>query len=463
LADKYIIASISFEGIGNDPFETEESFCSNFKDILADALEFTSISEKRIEQWSAGNPRNFKELSRCIAALCKNQKVVLFIDEVDKTSNNQVFLGFLGLLRTKYLAGKSGKDYTFHSVVLAGVNDIKTIKLKLVRQGEYTLKEGEGSFNSPWNIAVDFTVDMSFNPEEISTMLRQYEDDHNTGMDIPLIAQGIYAYTGGYPFLVSRVCQTIDEKLGKSWTADGIQEAVKIILGEDNTLFANIYKTLENDPELYRFIYSVVITGVSYEYNRGNPKINEGALLGILLSAGGRVAVSNQIFELILANYFISKNATDNPTTSRVLPYDIIQDGKFDMELCLRKFAEHYAEIYREKNSGFLEEHGRLLFLTYLKPLINGLGFYHIESELTDLRRMDLVIDFAGEQFIIELKIWHGDTAHEKAYAQLASYLESRRARTGYLLTFDFRKSENRRTKAAWTEFEGKRIFDVIV
>jgi len=32
--------------------------------------------------------------------------------------------------------------------------------------------------------------------------------------------------------------------------------------------------------------------------------------------------------------------------------------------------------------------------LTYLKPLINGTGFYHFESQTRDFGKMDLVVDF---------------------------------------------------------------------
>jgi hypothetical protein len=133
------------------------------------------------------------------------------------------------------------------------------------------------------------------------------------------------------------------------------------------------------------------------------------------------------------------------------------------MELCLRKFAEHYAEIFNDGDIKFIESHGRLLFLSYLKPLINGEGFYHIESQFTDLRRMDIVVDYGREQFIIELKIWHGEQYANEAYKQLCGYLNSKRADTGYLLTFDFRGKSNKESKAEWIEVNGKRIFDVIV
>jgi hypothetical protein len=133
------------------------------------------------------------------------------------------------------------------------------------------------------------------------------------------------------------------------------------------------------------------------------------------------------------------------------------------MELCLRKFADFYGEIFNKNDIEFLEQHGRLIFLSYLRPLINGQGFYHIESQFTDLRRMDIVVDYGSDQFIIELKIWDGEKHHGEAYKQLLGYMESKKASIGYLLTFDFRKEKNKQRKAEWVEIDGKRIFDVLV
>lgn len=188
-------------------------------------------------------------------------------------------------------------------------------------------------------------------------------------------------------------------------------------------------------------------------------------MLGFLKNDAGKVAISNKVFELLMANYFISKESYSNPDKqiTGVLPYDIVKYGQFDMELCLSKFAEHYNKLFSERDVAFLERHGRLLLLPYLKPLINGQGFYHIESEFTDLRRMDVVVDFGHDQFVIELKIWHGDAYKKNAYHQLLNYMESKNASTGYLLTFDFRKNANKQPNAEWVDFDGKRIFDVVV
>ena len=58
-------------------------------------------------------------------------------------------------------------------------------------------------------------------------------------MNIRLIAGLIYDYTSGYPFLVSRLCKIMDEKIcekdtfpdkSSAWSKDGFQEALKVLL-----------------------------------------------------------------------------------------------------------------------------------------------------------------------------------------------------------------------------------------
>ena len=56
---------------------------------------------------------------------------------------------------------------------------------------------------------------MSFSKEEIAGMLEEYEADYHTGMNINDMAQWLYNYTSGYPFLVSRLCQLMDERISQ--------------------------------------------------------------------------------------------------------------------------------------------------------------------------------------------------------------------------------------------------------
>ncbi len=61
-------------------------------------------------------------------------------------------------------------------------------------------------------------------------------------------------------------------------------------------------------------------------------------------------------------------------------------------------------KFYSEKDGNFIEKYGRKFFLLYLKPIINGTGNYYLEAQTRDARRTDVIVDYRGEQFIVELK-----------------------------------------------------------
>jgi hypothetical protein len=444
--------------------------------LIRDALRFSSAAEDTayIDGWLDKTITDFPSLSKHLDRMCRDRKFVLMIDEVDKTSNNRVYIHFLGVLRDKYLARKKGKEFTFQSVILAGVYDIKNLKLKMINEGVYSPTATEGKlYNSPWNIAADFTVDLSFNPEEIATMLREYEGDHHTGMDIAAISREIYGYSSGYPFLVSRICKLIDERFNRDWTADGVREVVRYLIGQEkNTLFDDIFKNLEAYQDLYQYIYGLLFRGEEMPNAIDAPAIDWALMFGFVKNQGGRITVANRIFEIRITNYFIFKEweKKDKKTVNGVFKYEVVKDGRFDMELCLSRFAKHFRQVFGKDDAAFPEHQGRLVFLSFLTPLINGEGFYYIESETTDARRMDLVVSYGGEEFIIELKVWRGEAAHRMGYEQLADYLRSRGRKEGYLLTFDFRMESNREPKEEWVTLPSVgrasgelRIFDIVL
>ena len=463
LADEYTVISLSFQGVGNESFAHEEAFCSFFLKNIAKALRLTSESEAYRKEWNDSGVKDFDALKHHISNMCDAKKLVLMIDEVDQVSNHFVFLSFLGVLRELFLVRDNGIDSTFHSVILAGVYDIKNMKLKLVSEGLHATGPTETKIqNSPWNIAVNFNVEMSFNSAEIATMLVDYEADHHTGMNVKEISDEIYHYTNGYPFLVSRICQCVHLELEKNWTRKNIQEAIKILLDEKNTLFDDLYKNLINHQTLANMLKNILLNGIDYTFNHGTPEIDLGVRYGFLTKKDRIVAVSNKVFELLMTDYFISQNELNmNIPKITGIREEVIQNDVLNMELCLRKFSAHYAEMYSLKKAPFFEEYGRLLLLTYLIPIINGQGFYYIENETLNQNRMDIVIHYGQEEFVLELKIWRGEAYQSSAYSQLIGYLESRQLDQGYLITFDFRKSK--KSKAEWVEVEGKRIFDIII
>jgi len=457
----FLVARISFEGVGDTPFENEKNFCLNLLEQISEAFDMHSIKGYRL--WRDKTITTFKKMDAFLNKMCKGKKVVLIIDETDKTSNNLVFLRFIGMLRDKYLERGNSKKATFQSVILAGVYDIRNLKLKMIRIGTHQLQDGEKRINSPWNIAVDFKVDMSFSAPEIATMLDEYEKDHQTGMNARAISEEIRAYTSGYPYLVSRICQKIDEDLEKDWTLNGVRRAVKIILQENNLLYDDMFKNVESDKNLKDLLQEIAINRRKFTYNQNNPSMQTGVMFGILANNGGVLSISNKIFEISICDYFISEKEIEGTIYAKgEIGSMIVQGGKFNMELCIKKFMQHYYELYHKKDNAFLERECRLLFLTYIKPLINGAGFYHIESEIRNGERTDLLVDYSKEQFIVELKIWHGEQKHEKAHEQLIEYLNSKNRSDGYLLTFDFRKRRAKKPSAKWVRKGKKKFLDCL-
>ena len=62
--------------------------------------------------------------------------------------------------------------------------------------------------------------------------------------------------------------------------------------------------------------------------------------------------------------------------------------------------------------------------MLYLKPIINGEGNYYIESRTRNLERTDMIVEYHGEQFVIEMKTWHGDAYNKRGEEQLLDYLD---------------------------------------
>lgn len=278
LKEKYIVIDLSFEAT-DEYFRSLDALAKGLIMDISERLKDQGVSEDLLKAWERSLSEDFplRDFGRKITELCGNsdREVILAIDEVDKSADNQIFLLFLGLLREKYLKQRSGKDHTFKSVILAGVYDIKNMKLKL-----HALEETK--YNSPWNIAADFNVDMSLSETGIRGMLEEYEKDCHTGMDVGYMSRQLHEYTSGYPYLVSRLCKIIDEQVVET-------------------------------TRLY--------------------------------------------------NYYLSEEMLQSRTYTAAMQIknQFVHGNVLDMELVLKKFVEHFSDIYGDSPDSFVEENGRRL------------------------------------------------------------------------------------------------------
>lgn len=448
LKDEYLVVSMDFQGISTADFRDEFTFTRVFMRMFAEAAgEGEAVLKDIFNEFPENQEQcTLSEMFALLSRVCKAspRPVILMIDEVDSASNNQVFIDFLAQLRGYYLDRE--KRSIFYSVILAGVYDIKNIKLKMRPDEDH-------QYNSPWNIAAKFKVDMSFSSEQIAAMLGEYEEDHQTGMDVSRIAGEIYRYTSGYPYLVSVICKYLDEEIpdkkgfgdvGTAWTKRGIKEAVKILLKENTPLFDSMIKQLEQYKDLRKMVEEIIYQGRRFPFSLQVKSINLGMMFGFLKEYDGSVAIANRIFEMVLLNMFTAEEALGSAAFAYGDRYknQFTENGRLNMDLVLKKFVEHFTDIYSDNDEKFVEACGRKFFLLYLKPIINGTGNYYLEAQTRDAKRTDVVVDYLGEQFVIELKIWHGDEYNERGERQLAEYLDYYHLDKGYLLSFNFNKKK---------------------
>lgn len=477
LEKDYLVIWLDFQALGSAAYQNENTFSLSFLQIF-----YRELKRRRVEKIPGMKvilteiQRNIEEkeqdfdlmeLSSRLLDTCgaSENPVVLMIDEVDSASNNQVFLDFLAQLRNYYLERDTKGVVTFQSVILAGVYDIKNLKRKIRREESHKT-------NSPWNIAADFEVDLSLSQDGIAGMLAEYEKDYHTGMDISEIAKLLWEYTSGYPYLVSRLCKLMDEKIGResgkakqeAWTREGFLKAERMLLMESNTLFESLIGKLADYPELETMLKNLLFFGKPITYNPTNSMIALAMMFGFVKNQDGKVIPANRIFDTLLYNHFLSMDELKSSEMYLASLMDqnfFIKDGHLNMRKVLERFVAHFHELYGNRKETFLEEEGRRYFLLYLRPIINGTGNYYIEARTRSLGRTDIVVDYRGEQFVIETKIWRGNEYHLRGEQQLAEYLEDYGLRTGYLLSFNF--NQKKEIGVREMEVEGKRIIEALV
>ena len=219
---------------------------------------------------------------------------------------------------------------------------------------------------------------------------------------------------------------------------------MRLLLAEANTLFDDLRKKLTDYPGLRRMLYELLYEGKSFPYNTDDEILDVARMFGYIREYEGKVMVSNRIFETRLYNLFVSEERIHSAiyTEGSKDKGQFVRNGRLDMKRILERFCVHFTELYGGSEDRFLEKSGRKFFLFYLKPIINGTGNYYVEASTRDEGRTDVVIDYLGEQYVVELKIWRGNAYHERGERQLLQYLEGYQLEKGYMLSFNFNKKK---------------------
>ncbi|RKU20874.1 hypothetical protein C6499_23125 [Candidatus Poribacteria bacterium] len=376
------------------------------------------------------NPHAMRRFFRNLDRLITPQKFVLIIDEFDGIPQ-AALSDFLHTLRHIYIAGKPRCP---HSVGIIGVKSIAQLNY-------------DRSI-SPFNIQDEFHLP-NFTLEQIQELLGQYTDEVGQ-VFVPEVIASIHKQTAGQPVLVNRFAQILTEELdipkSEPITMAHFSKAHAQLLEEDNVNLTHLITNIRRDRQFESVLMRIMARDEGVDFNLRSEIISELAMYGVIArSADGMCKIVNPIYLYCILQAFkpVVNGLEDEylHEESREDFWDYLTPiGQIDMEGLLDNFRDFIAR------AGFKilqvpdtpqESVGRHLLLAYLDQFVKNIGgFMHIEVQ-TGRGRMDIIITHNQQKYIIETKIWRGESRYQAGKKQLAAYLRAEGVPEGYYVVFD--------------------------
>ena len=375
--------------------------------------------------------------------------LILLVDEIDSLYDDVL----ISVLR-QFRDGFQSRPQSFpSSVVLVGLRDVRDYKDK-VRDGMNSMGSG-----SPFNIKAESFRLNNFTRDQIQRLLQQYTDEGGQAFSEDVIDLFV-SYTGGQPWLVNAMAREILYKIlrkdtTKPVTTEVLLQAKENLILRRDTHLDSLMDKLQN-PRV-KPIISALISGenIMYdEYNDDKQYVYDLGLIDIENKNG--ICISNQIYAEIIPRV-LNGNFQDMMVPIVECQWYIKPDGKLDMDSLLKDFQKFYRRNSESwlGNFSFQESGKQLLLMAFLQRIVNGGG--KIDREMAVGRgRCDLYIEFAGDCFVLELKIKYNEEYAEEGRDQISGYLDKVGLPHGYLVLFENKPSsvipwENR---IKWTDLE---------
>ncbi|KJJ83464.1 hypothetical protein OMAG_002670 [Candidatus Omnitrophus magneticus] len=365
-------------------------------------------------------------------AISQTKPIVLLLDEIDSLYDD-VLVSVLRQLRN----GFQIRPKRFPSTVaLVGLRDVREYKTK-VRPSEVSLGSG-----SPFNIKAESILLGTFTKEEITELYSQHTKDTGQVFSKEMINR-IYELTGGQPCLVNAeareiVVKILNEDFTKKITLDHVESAKENIIQRRDTHLDSLLDKLK-EPKVNKIV-TAVINGDLMDFNTYNDNLLYCRDLGII-SETKPVKIANEIYREIIPRVLTDPFQDAIGDEGKSIWY-IKPNGKLDMDKLLKSFQEFYrenSEMWLEKFD-YKEAGPHLLLMAFLQRVINGGGRINREMAV-GTGRTDLLIEFNGDKFVLELKLKRLPSAKQKGLDQISRYLETLGMTKGYLILFELKPS----------------------
>ncbi|HSN99326.1 MAG TPA: ATP-binding protein, partial [Candidatus Nanopelagicales bacterium] len=289
--------------------------------------------------WPSGEDTTRFRLGLTAWAQACPRPLVLFLDEIDALRGE----GLRSVLR-QLRAGYDGRPEHFPwSIVLCGLRDVRDYK---IASGGDPNRIGSAS---PFNIKVASKRLTNFDEEDVRALYEQHTADTGQPLEDGAI-QRVIALTSGQPWLVNALAREVIEEMGVAppapITAAHVEQAKeRLILARATHLDSLVSKL--HEPRVRKIIEPILagsMGGVDATYSDDVSYVRD---LGLVEERPLRIA--NPIYREVIARVLAA------PIEDRVIAEPrsfLLPDGRLDMDLLLREFAEFWRQHAEVLESG---------------------------------------------------------------------------------------------------------------
>ena len=442
----YFPIQLNFEGyVDSDADAFYRSLCKEIcKEIKSVFQKRGKSSSDALNRFLANaqitEPISMREFFEDLGGLLESQRFVMIIDEFDSIPRDAI-RGFLHSLRQIYL---SGRKRCPHSIGIIGVKNITQLNY-------------DRSI-SPFNIQDEFKLP-NFTLEQVQELFSQYTDEVGQPFT-PETIEAIHKQTAGQPVLVNRFAQILTEELdipkSEPITMEHFSEAHVQLLRGRSTNIEHLVANIRRNRRFEAFLMKIASYDEGVDFNLDNDLINELATYGVIAEgADGMCEIVNPIYQYRIIRVF---KPIMNGLEQEYLPEGnregfqdyLTPDGQIQMAALLDNFRDFIARVgFRilQVSDTPQEYVGQHLLFAYLEQFVQSVGGTMYLEVQTGRSRMDILILHRNKKYIVETKIWGGETRYQAGKAQLAAYVKLEEAEGGYYVVFDHRNTPKPRVE----------------
>ena len=356
--------------------------------------------------------------------------LVIFFDEADCLCYDPL-IAFLRQLRSGYVSRAAAPFPA--SIALVGLRNIKDWKMLVRPDGE---SMGQAS---PFNIITKVLPMRIFDMEEMRTLYAQHTAATGQVFEEEALTAA-FEVTGGQPYLVNAVARWCVEEIhhenyAEPITAADVAEAKERIIREQGTHLDSLMEKL-GEPRVRRVIEPVML-GETVDRDGLDDDIRYCLELGILVDERGVLKPANPIYAETIGRYLT--RGTQQNVLMKLPENPWVKDGGLDMPGLMAAFQQFWREN-ADANTvpfGYREAYPQLVLQAFLQRVINGGGQIVREMAL-GAERLDLGVHFRGAVYPVEVKkAAFYAKSHEKAYQQVAKYIDRLGESEGWLVVAD--------------------------